>query len=56
MTSALLTPEPEQPRANTNNPFTKDTESYVAKEKGKLKRMEKLLMFGYSNIVLILNF
>lgn len=41
LTSALLTPEPEQPRANTTNPFTNDTESYVAKEKGKLKRMEK---------------
>lgn len=41
LTLGLLTSKPEQPRAHTTYPFTKDTDAYVAKEKGKLKRIGK---------------
>lgn len=42
MTSGLLTSKPEQPRTQTTYPFTNDTGAYVAKEKGKLKRIGKI--------------
>lgn len=41
LTLGLLTSKPEQPRAHTTYPFTKDTDAYVAEEKGKLKRIGK---------------
>lgn len=51
LTSALLTPEPEQPRANTTNPFTNDTESYVAKEKAHTTTETKETLLTKTDLV-----
>lgn len=45
LTSGLLASKPEQPRAHTTYPFTKATDAYVPKEKGKLKQIGKYVRY-----------